>query len=124
MERLWSENSDGTRVPITLVQSRHLRDSTPAPTLALVYGAYGHSLEPSKTGCQLEQLFFPPQSYRMSFSSSFAGFNAAYLSLLQRGFRIAYCHVRGGAELGAEWHDAGRLLHKTNTFRDLKVGSN
>eukprot|EP00730_Choanoeca_flexa_P018470 TRINITY_DN8981_c0_g1_i7.p1 TRINITY_DN8981_c0_g1~~TRINITY_DN8981_c0_g1_i7.p1 ORF type:complete len:515 (+),score=98.72 TRINITY_DN8981_c0_g1_i7:995-2539(+) len=93
MERMWSTSHDGTRVPMTIVHSKHLVD-TPAPTLALVYGAYGHSLDPV--------------------------YNAGYVSLLQRGFRLAYCHVRGGGELGADWHQQGKLLRKANTFIDLE----
>ncbi len=41
------------------------------------------------------------------------------LSLLDRGFVFAIAHIRGGAEMGEEWHDQGRLLHKKNTFTDF-----
>eukprot|EP00045_Choanoeca_perplexa_P004013 m.34918 g.34918 ORF g.34918 m.34918 type:complete len:735 (-) comp12353_c0_seq1:26-2230(-) len=92
--RAWANSHDGVQVPVTLVQSKHL-GNTPAPMLVLVYGAYGHNLEPC--------------------------YNAAYVSLLQRGFRLAYCHVRGGGELSNEWHEQGRLLNKSNTFADLEA---
>ena len=41
------------------------------------------------------------------------------ISLLDRGFVYAIAHIRGGAELGREWYDQGRLLNKKNTFTDF-----
>jgi oligopeptidase B len=46
-------------------------------------------------------------------------FNSNRLSLLDRGFVLAYAHIRGGGDMGKPWHDAGRLLHKKNTFTDF-----
>ena len=57
------------------------------------YGAYGKKLDPS--------------------------FNPAELALLDRGWGIAIAHVRGGGELGWQWHASGRKLQKKNTFQDL-----
>ena len=92
-ERLWATASDGTRVPISLVtRADAIRDGT-SPMLLAGYGAYGIA-------------------YPASFSSS-------RLSLLDRGLTVAIAHIRGGGELGKRWHDAGRLLHKRNTFTDF-----
>ena len=57
------------------------------------YGAYGSSVDP--------------------------GFSTSRLSLLDRGFVFALAHVRGGADLGQEWYEQGKLLHKMNTFHDF-----
>jgi len=51
--------------------------------------------------------------------SSEADFDATRLSLLDRGVVFAIAHVRGGSELGRNWYDNGRLMHKKNTFTDF-----
>jgi oligopeptidase B len=98
-ERLFATASDGAQVPISLVYrvgadvKTHKSASLPAPLLLVGYGAYGFSFE--------------------------ADFDAVRLSLLERGFVFAIAHVRGGSELGRDWYDHGRLLHKMNTFTDF-----
>jgi oligopeptidase B len=71
------------------------RDSGPAPNPLYVYGygSYGYSLP--------------------------LGFSGNRLSLLDRGFVMAYAHIRGGGDLGKPWHDAGKMLVKRNTFTDF-----
>ncbi len=46
-------------------------------------------------------------------------FSSNRVSLLDRGFVYAIAHVRGGAELGQAWYEAGRLMNKRNTFGDF-----
>jgi oligopeptidase B len=46
-------------------------------------------------------------------------FNSNRLSLLDRGVVIASAHIRGGGDLGKEWHDAGKMMTKKNTFTDF-----
>ncbi len=92
-ERVLATAPDGRRVPISLVaRAGAPRDGT-GPLLLYGYGAYGISMDPT--------------------------FNSARLSLLDRGFRFAIAHVRGGQELGRPWYDDGRLGRKRNTFTDF-----
>ncbi len=93
-ERAWATARDGARVPVTLAwrRDRARRDGT-APLLVVGYGAYGWSYDPA--------------------------FSTNRPSLLDRGFVVALAHVRGGAELGEAWYEAGRLMHKWNSFNDF-----
>ena len=91
-ERLWAPAPDGVRVPISLVYRRDLHRNG-SPLLLYGYGAYELSNDPV--------------------------FDAARLSLLDRGFVFAIAHVRGGGELGRQWYEDGKLLHKRNTFDDF-----
>jgi protease II len=48
-----------------------------------------------------------------------ADFSPDIVSLLESGGIYAMAHVRGGAEKGLPWYDAGRVLHKSRTYADL-----
>ena len=92
-ERVLATAPDGRRVPISLVERTGApRDGT-CPLLLYGYGAYGISMDPA--------------------------FSSARLSLLDRGFRFAIAHVRGGQELGRQWYEEGRRGRKRNTFTDF-----
>jgi oligopeptidase B len=91
-ERIFA-TSDGAEVPISLVYREGFERNGASPLLLYGYGAYGHSIDPR--------------------------FSSDRLSLLDRGFVFAIAHIRGGAELGEEWHDQGKLLQKKNTFTDF-----
>jgi oligopeptidase B len=92
-ERIFSKAPDGVEVPISLVYRQGFERNGASPLLLYGYGAYGHSIDPR--------------------------FSSDRLSLLDRGFVFAIAHIRGGAELGEEWHDRGKLLEKKNTFSDF-----
>ena len=92
-ERIFAKASDGVAVPISLVWRKDKLEPGKNPLWVYGYGAYGYSLP--------------------------VGFSSNRLSLLDRGFVLAYAHVRGGGDLGKAWHDAGRLMHKRNTFTDF-----
>lgn len=93
-ERLWATAEDGTRIPISLVWKRAFdAGDGPRPVHLYGYGSYEHSIDP--------------------------GFSVARLSMLDRGVVFAIAHVRGGGEMGRQWYEDGKLLHKRNTFTDF-----
>lgn len=92
-ERLFATAPDGARVPISLVYRRGLTRDGSNPLFLTGYGAYGVSREPS--------------------------FSSLRLSLLDRGVVYAIAHVRGGSEMGRDWYEKGKFLHKKNTFTDF-----
>ena len=92
-ERIQARAADGVEVPISLVYRLDRRCTGEGPLHVYAYGSYGYSLP--------------------------VGFSSNRLSLLDRGFVLAYAHIRGGGDLGKPWHDAGRLMEKKNTFTDF-----
>ncbi len=92
-ERIYARAADGIDIPISLVYRKGVRTDESTPLLLYGYGAYGIPLS-------------------LSFSS-------VRVSLLDRGVIYAMAHVRGGGDLGKEWHDAGKLMSKRNTFTDF-----
>jgi oligopeptidase B len=93
VERISVAAADGEAVPVTLLYRPDRRRAGGNPTLISGYGAYGFSLLPQ--------------------------FRSSWLGLVDRGFVHAVAHVRGGREMGVRWHDAGRVLHKKNSFTDF-----
>jgi len=92
-ERVWVTARDGVKVPVSLVYRRELFKLNENPLLVYGYGSYGSSMDPA--------------------------FSGSRLSLLDRGFVFALAHIRGGAELGQQWYDDGKLFNKLNTFHDF-----
>jgi oligopeptidase B len=91
-ERIFATASDGTQIPISMVYKAALKKQN-MPLLLTGYGAYGVDNDPY--------------------------FSYSRLSLLNRGYIYAVAHIRGGGEYGDPWHEAGRFLHKKNTFTDF-----
>lgn len=93
-ERVYATAGDGTQVPISIVYKKSLfkRDGS-TPMLLYAYGSYGIPMD--------------------------ATFSTNRLSLLERGVTFAIAHIRGGGDLGEEWHDAGKMMNKKNTFTDF-----
>lgn len=46
-------------------------------------------------------------------------YNPTWQPLLQRGVVLAFAHVRGGGELGQQWHAHGKKEHKPNAVHDF-----
>lgn len=92
-ERIYARAADGAMVPISLVYKKGIRRDGSTPVYLTGYGAYGYAVDPT--------------------------FSSNRLSVLDRGFIFAIAHIRGGDELGRDWYDQGKLLHKMNTFTDF-----
>lgn len=92
-ERVYATAADGVKVPISLVYRKGTPKDGSAPLYQYAYGSYGSSMD--------------------------AYFSTARLSLLDRGFVFAICHIRGGQEMGRFWYEDGKLLKKKNTFTDF-----
>ncbi len=91
-ERILATANDGESIPISLVYKKSLLNK-PMPLILIGYGAYGMDIDP--------------------------WFSYSRISVLDRGVIYAIAHIRGGGEFGEEWHDAGKLMHKKNTFSDF-----
>ncbi|PPT72507.1 oligopeptidase B [Xanthomonas arboricola] len=92
-ERVWVSARDGVKVPVSLVYKRGFKKDGTAALFQYAYGSYGMSMDPA--------------------------FNLPAISLLDRGVVYAIAHIRGGQEMGRQWYDDGKLLHKKNTFTDF-----
>jgi len=92
-ERVWVTARDGVKVPVSLVYRQGFNKDGTAALYQYGYGSYGASMDP--------------------------GFNLPVVSLLDRGVVYAIAHIRGGQEMGRQWYDDGKLLHKKNTFNDF-----
>jgi prolyl oligopeptidase len=92
-EQVFVTSADGTQVPLFLTRRRDAAPTGDVPTL--LYG-YGGFLIP--TG---------------------PGFKPEWLVWMERGGLLAVASLRGGGEYGKDWHDAGRLANKQNTFDDF-----
>jgi prolyl oligopeptidase len=84
---------DGTMIPLSVLHRKGLCLDGDNPTLLTGYGSYGLIYDPS----------FAPEM----------------LAWYERGGVYALAHLRGGGELGAEWHAAGTGLRKETTITDF-----
>lgn len=92
-EQVFVTSADGTRVPLFLTRRADVAPSGDVPALLYGYGGFGVAIGP----------MFRPE----------------WLAWMERGGLIAVASLRGGAEYGKAWHDAGRLASKQNVFDDF-----
>ncbi|KAL8185293.1 UNVERIFIED_CONTAM: hypothetical protein K2H54_045319 [Gekko kuhli] len=92
---LEAKSKDDVWVPITVFHKPNSVKLHRKPLLIHVYGAYGTDVNMS----------FKPEN----------------LMLIEDGWILAYCHVRGGGELGLGWHKDGCTTKKHNGIHDLKA---
>ena len=90
----WATSADGTRIPYHTMRLASEASDGPRPTLLYAYGGFNVPLLPH----------YPP--------NAMAAFVAA-------GGVYVHAHLRGGAEFGREWWQAGRMRKKQNCYADL-----
>jgi prolyl oligopeptidase len=93
-KRFFATAKDGVKIPYTLLYRKGLKLDGQAPAWISAYGSYGIA----------------------AYTPAFA---ARTLALVDAGAIVGYANVRGGGEYGREWHKAGQLTNKPNTWRDL-----
>ncbi|OEZ61485.1 S9 family peptidase [Duganella sp. HH105] len=91
--RIWIAARDGARVPVWLAYRKDVKLDGSAPLLLYGYGGWG----------------FPSE----------ADFSLRRLSLMERGVIYAEAQIRGGNDLGEQWHDDGKLMKRKNVFNDF-----
>jgi prolyl oligopeptidase len=89
MVRSW----DGVDVPLSIVYPKDAKLDGGNPVLLNGYGSYGITDDP---------VYIP-----------------RFLAWYELGGVRATCHVRGGGAYGEEWHLAGKLATKPNTWKDF-----
>ncbi|MEA3139929.1 MAG: prolyl oligopeptidase [Gammaproteobacteria bacterium] len=93
-KRAFATAKDGVKIPYTLIYRKGTKQDGSNPTWISAYGSYGLA----------------------AYTPTFAG---RTLALVDAGAIVGYANVRGGGEYGREWHKAGQLANKPNTWRDL-----
>jgi prolyl oligopeptidase len=88
-----ARSHDGVMVPLSIVYRKGTPRNGSNPTFLVGYGAYGVTIDP----------FFSPMG----------------LAWIERGGVFAVAHVRGGGEVGEDWHLAGKKATKPNTWKDF-----
>lgn len=93
VEEVMVKSYDGVEVPLSIIHKKDLKKDGSSRLLLFGYGAYGISIDPS----------FGPNTM---------------LWCLEDGI-FAVAHVRGGGELGENWHKGGMISTKPNTWKDF-----
>ncbi|MCX6299272.1 MAG: prolyl oligopeptidase family serine peptidase [Bacteroidetes bacterium] len=93
VEQVFFSSKDKTKVPMFVVYKKGLKKDGTHPTILYGYGGFNISSTPS--------------------------FSAALIPWLEQGGIYAIANIRGGAEYGEKWHQAGMKLQKQNVFDDF-----
>jgi prolyl oligopeptidase len=90
----WATSADGTRIPYHTVRPRSAPSTGPLPALIWAYGGFNWPLVPQ----------YP---------------HAGMAAFVAAGGVYVHAHLRGGAEYGRQWWEAGRMKNKQNGYADL-----
>jgi prolyl oligopeptidase len=93
VKQVWYESRDGTKISMFLIFNRNIFLNGQTPFLLTGYGGFGLSETPS--------------------------FMSNLFPWLEAGGGVAIPNLRGGGEYGEDWHRAGMLHKKQNTFDDF-----
>src|SRR5205823_1503768 len=93
VEPVLYESKDKTKVQMFLAHKKGLKQNGTNPTLLYGYGGFNINITPT--------------------------FNSSRFLFLEQGGLLAIANLRGGGELGEEWHKAGMLSNKQNVFDDF-----
>ncbi|MCI0724317.1 MAG: prolyl oligopeptidase family serine peptidase, partial [Acidobacteria bacterium] len=91
--QVWFTSKDGTRIPMFLVGRHEVLNGTDNPTIMTSYGGYGVSMTPQ--------------------------FSVFVAFLMERGCLFALPNIRGGSELGVEWHNAAKRRNRQTAYDDF-----
>jgi prolyl oligopeptidase len=97
VEQIWYASKDGTKIPMFLFYKKGMQRNGANPTWLTGYGGFLLSQVPS--------------------------FSASAVTWAERGGIYALPNLRGGGEFGEQWHQAGMLAKKQNTFDDFAAAA-
>ena len=93
IEQVEYPSNDSVMVPMTLVYKKDIRRDGRNPALLKAYGGFG--------------------------VVSLPHFDPGVVAFVEHGGVYAFAYIRGGGEKGKKWAEAGRGLHKQQSFSDF-----
>jgi prolyl oligopeptidase len=91
-EQVFFKSRDGTRIPMFIVHLKGMKLDGRNPTILYGYGGFNITMTPY--------------------------FSSSRIAWLEQGGVFALVNLRGGAEYGEAWHEAGMRFNKQNVFDD------